>query len=84
MCCSAVKSFAYFGAKGEISFSFFKSSHAMCLIPSPTERYVETGLDWVVRGSLTKPLRSFNFLEVKIHIFKLTKQQPVHLKVSFK
>lgn len=36
------------------------------------------------REPYTKPLRSFSFLEVKIHTFKLTKQQPVPLKVSFK
>ena len=41
ICCPTVKSFAYFDAKDEFFFSFFESSQAMGLIPSPTERYFQ-------------------------------------------
>ena len=41
ICCPTVKSFAYFDAKDDFFFSFFESSQAMGLIPSPTERYFQ-------------------------------------------
>ena len=59
-------------------FSFFESSQARGLIPSPTERYFQ---NWT---TLFEEALLSLWEVLKIHIFKLTKQQPVALKVSLK
>lgn len=68
----------YFDAKDEFFFSFFESSQARGLIPSPTERYFQ---NWT--ALFEEALLSL-WEVLKIHIFKLTKQKPVALKVSLK
>ena len=49
----------YFDAKDEFFFSFFESSQARGLIPSPTERYFQNWTALFEEALLSLALRSF-------------------------